>query len=372
MADIASRSVTAPGMPWRAIGTALIMLALIVGVAAVYIGSHQTRLPAPFGPAANGLIPYDIDGDVYAGDPMSGTSRLILGDDPIDIEPAYSRDGTRIAFERLVDPKNQDLFRFFVMNADGSDVHMVTREPLARPPWWDWTPTGDIIASTSNEVTHDIVVFDADGLEAPKVLTHGIDVGAPVYRPPSSQEILFDGKVGNKAGIFVMNADGTGLRALIEPVTSGNLERTLNEPRYAPDGSTIAFQQWDDARSRMRLYLMEADGANRREIAADPRMVFTGWPVWSNDGSRIAFVRNDSWEAAPVLAVLDVAEGTIVQTGPPLPDGGSRFEWAPDDSSILLSWDDGSKQMLLDPAGGRERALPWAGAAYPAWQRVAP
>lgn len=370
MADITRSRAFAPAPPWRLLAVVLLTIALIVG-AVLVVGSQQ-RLPEPFGRAANGSIPYDVDGDVYVGDPITGTTRLILGGDTADIEPAFSRDGTRIAFERLVDPNNENLFRIYVMNADGSNVHLVTPESMASPPWWDWTPTGDIIASTSEEVVKDVVVFDADGVDAPKVLTRGIDVGAPVYRPPSSDEILFNGKVGDKAGLYVMNADGTGLHTLIAPATSTNLERTLCEPRYSPDGSTIVFQQWDDATSRMRLYLMDADGTNRREIAADPRMVFTGWPVWSNDGSRIAIVRTHSWDVTPVLAVLDVATGRIVQTGPPLPDGGSRFEWAPDDSSILLSWDDGSKQMLLDPAGGPARELPWAGAAYPAWQRIAP
>ena len=107
-------------------------------------------------------------------------------------------------------------------------------------------------------------------------------------------------------------------------------------------------------------------------MAADPTMVFTGWPVWSNDGSRIAFVRTPSWDIQPDLTVLDIATGRIIRTGPELPAGGSRFEWAPDDSSILLSWDDGSKQVLVDPAGGAWTELPWQGAAYPAWQRLAP
>ena len=76
MADIASRPAFAPRLPWRAIGVALIVIALIVGAAVAFVGSRQTKVPAPFGPAANGLIPYTSAGDIYLGDPVAGTNRL--------------------------------------------------------------------------------------------------------------------------------------------------------------------------------------------------------------------------------------------------------------------------------------------------------
>ena len=70
MAEITSRSAFAPRLPWRTIAVALVILALLVGAALVYVGTQQTRLPAPFGPAANGLIPYASNGDIYVGDPV--------------------------------------------------------------------------------------------------------------------------------------------------------------------------------------------------------------------------------------------------------------------------------------------------------------
>jgi Tol biopolymer transport system component len=373
MADITRERVLAPAPPWRLVAVALLTIALVIG-ALVVAGSQQRRLPAPFGRAANGVISYASNGDLYLGDPLTGESRLVLGGDTYDIEPAFSRDGTRIAFLRLLDPGNDRVFRIMAMDADGSNVHVVTPEPVESPNWWDWTPAGDIIVATGpTSPTRGIILYEGAGVASPRTLLDGMTVDAPVYRPPHSRELLFRGLTLNEAGIYVMNADGSGLRALIPPATSENLGVTLMEPRYSPDGQQIAFHEWDAATETMRLYVMNADGTGRRELGARPGIWFTGWPVWSNDGTRIAATHAPRGAAgAGPWVVIDVRTDTVVRTGPPAPESGSRIEWAPDDSSILMSWDNGSKQVLLDPTGGPAVELPWKAASYPSWQRVAP
>ena len=53
------------------------LIALLVAAALAYVGS-QRRVPAPFGPARNGLIPYASNGDIYLGDPITGQTRLLV------------------------------------------------------------------------------------------------------------------------------------------------------------------------------------------------------------------------------------------------------------------------------------------------------
>ncbi len=375
MADITQERAYTPRAPWRMIAVALLVLALIVGVLLV-AGSQQRRLPAPFGPAANGVIPYAINGDIYVGDPVTGQSRLILGGDTTDVEPVFSRDGTQIAFQRQPDIGNGSFFRIMAMNADGTNVHAITPDPLASPNWWDWTPTGDIVASTSDQAIADVVTYDGAGIDPPKTLTSGIDVDVPVFRPPTGNEILFRGQVLDKVGLYVMNADGSDLHPLIPPATSGNLQYTLREPRYSPDGSQIAFPESDDATGTMRLYVMNADGTGRRELGADPNYWLTAWPIWSNDGTRIAVQRlrrtDPGVDMSAPYAIIDVKTGKVTETGPT--PGCCRIDWAPDDSSILLLPESNgtrSNAMLLDPKGGPAKPLPWTDASYPNWQRIA-
>jgi hypothetical protein len=52
------------------------------------------------------------------------------------------------------------------------------------------------------------------------------------------------------------------------------------------------------------------------------------------------------------------------------------YEWAPDDTTILVKPFDLSGQplppLLWDPQTGSTRAAPWDTISDPAWQRVAP
>jgi hypothetical protein len=101
MSALSQRMAAAPHVSWRALAVlALLVLALVS--AALYAGSQQRRLPAPFGPADNGLIPYVLHGDLFAGDPITGDSRLLVGGPEGDALPQFSPDGTRLAFIRDV------------------------------------------------------------------------------------------------------------------------------------------------------------------------------------------------------------------------------------------------------------------------------
>ena len=156
MADITTRQAIAPRAPFRAIGVMLVILALIVAAALVYVGSHQTRLPAPFGPAANGLIPYVSNGNLYVGDPATGSTRLVV-DAPQDIGvPQFSPDGTRVAFLQTAKAAGRDPVDVYVVNADGSGLRRIT--PSALPDWRfvSWAPDGqDIAVSHPTEYSGD-------------------------------------------------------------------------------------------------------------------------------------------------------------------------------------------------------------------------
>ena len=71
---ITARFAASPRIPWRAVGLAALLL-IAFAAAAVYIGSQQHRVPPPFGPAANGQIPFIRNGNIYLGDPVTGETR---------------------------------------------------------------------------------------------------------------------------------------------------------------------------------------------------------------------------------------------------------------------------------------------------------
>ena len=77
MSVITFGRVTLRPVPWRTVGLLVVLALLLAVAAAVYVGS-QRRVPAPFGPAANGLVAYSKDGDIFTVDPTTGLRRAIV------------------------------------------------------------------------------------------------------------------------------------------------------------------------------------------------------------------------------------------------------------------------------------------------------
>ena len=101
MADFAGRLSAPVRFPIRSLAVALVVVALIVAGALIYIGSRP-RLPAPFGPAANGLVAYSQGSSLYGIDDATGASHvLIMGAAQNGFGWwAFSPDGTKLAYGR--------------------------------------------------------------------------------------------------------------------------------------------------------------------------------------------------------------------------------------------------------------------------------
>ena len=65
-------------VPWRTVGV-LALLLLALAVAIVVVGSRTRQVNPFFGPAANGSIIYDLEGDIYVTDALGAPGRLLIG-----------------------------------------------------------------------------------------------------------------------------------------------------------------------------------------------------------------------------------------------------------------------------------------------------
>jgi hypothetical protein len=137
------------------------------------------------------------------------------GPDPSETtlwQPTFSPDGRKIAY---VDGMGDWGNGLRVMNADGSHVR---------------------------------VLLDSDGK-----LSDGIGSHSLAWSPDGSR-LAFNGP----GGIWVIGADGSGLRKLIPG--GGN-------PSWSPDGSSIAYQSYDGSGGFGPLRIADADGGNVQEFA---------------------------------------------------------------------------------------------------------
>jgi dipeptidyl aminopeptidase/acylaminoacyl peptidase len=106
------------------------------------------------------------------------------------------------------------------------------------------------------------------------------------------------------------------------------------QPAISPDGARIVYSlarvDRDADETRRRLWMAYPDGRDPHPLTAGPD---DSTPVWSPDGSRVAFVRDG--DGPPQLWLLTVATGGLARlTG--LPFGAGRPTWSPDGRRIAF------------------------------------
>jgi signal peptidase I len=153
--EITTTRVPASRVPWRQLGVLALIAILLAAMLAVYIGSHQQRLPPPFGVAGNGLVAYAQKGDIFTVDPVTGVSTPIVTGKPYDSDPRFSRDGTRVVFTR----NEGGSIRLFASGTDGAAVTPITPGPVnltgsrQGEPWdqYQFAPDGRSVVVASIE-----------------------------------------------------------------------------------------------------------------------------------------------------------------------------------------------------------------------------
>jgi Tol biopolymer transport system component len=112
-----------------------------------------------------------------------------------------------------------------------------------------------------------------------------VDDFAPVWSP-DGRTIAFTR--GNNSGteIYVINADGTDERQLTKVRNPRKYEFVYTgSPVWSPDGRRIACTS--NRTGSFQIYVMSADSSNQRRLTQDK--LDDADPAWSPDGSRIAF-----------------------------------------------------------------------------------
>lgn len=152
-------------------------------------------------------------------------------------------------------------------------------------------------------------------------------VAASLAAVPEEKERLIlvsDGGVPDQAAIWVVDLDGANVSNL-----TGGLGRRAFDPKWSPDGFSIAFS------SDGEIWSMDADGSNARYLTGKPAgNAF--YPEWSPDGSMIAFTMSSS------LWIMDRNGGGAHR----LADGiFLESVWSPDGSRIAYEVRTGMNTM---------------------------
>jgi dipeptidyl aminopeptidase/acylaminoacyl peptidase len=372
MTTTASFRATTGSLPWRALGLlALLLLAMLVGV--LFIGAGQHRLPAPFGLADTGLVAYSSEGDIFVVDPATNQRHTIVADPGLDLNPQWSRDGTKIVFSR-VDGTSATLF---TVRADGTGLRQITPPGILirtdpTSPDYAFSPDGRSVLYLTGST---VQIAHTDGSAVDSIEAPGLGLFEAAWRPPDGSQIA---ALGSGGGVYVIDVASRAVQTVVAP----DLRADAGGVVWSPDGSQLAYNRWHQApvfTVRGRI----VDLATGQERLADPNADDHFWdalPTWSNDGRRLVLLRGYADGYSTVTAVIVPADGSpstpdVEVPIPAIQECCATIEWAPDDSSILLTPVDASTrpqlQRLLDPHTGAITAAPWNTASDPAWQRVA-
>ena len=217
-------------------------------------------------------------------------------------------------------------------------VHPLVVEPVV---------TGRLLFMSERDGDSELFIMNADGTGVRPLTVNENDDWSGKFSPDGSQ-VAFDGSHDPDVDIFVINVDGTGFKKL----TDNESEDAF--PAWSPDGGKIAFQS--DRTGVSEIFVMNANGSEIKQIT-DLGVGNWAVPDWSPDGKRIAFSGIMDGDAEIYLINSDGSDLRQITINDGISDCWPK--WSPDGSTLLFESDrDGDWEIFsMDVDGGNEKQL---------------
>jgi len=290
---------------------------------------------------------------------------------------------SRIAFSSDRD----ETVHIYTMNPDGTDNRSTSDDPEILDGLPAWSPDGKEIAFTSNQADdYDIWVMNEDGSNRLRLTDTKGEDSWPRWSPDGSK-IAFVGERGDAEGhksfeIFIMDPNGENIRNLTcseeHEVQSGaehahsHAVRWDSCPTFSPDGRKILFASNRDDATRPILYIMDTDGSNQQKF---------GWPFeidgtdadWSPVTNKIVFCRGSA--ARGEIWVMDGGSPFPLLTAKKITDNidnNCNPVWSPDGTQIAFVSDTyGNDDIFIMNADGtsvRRLTYEKSNERHPSWR----
>jgi serine/threonine protein kinase/Tol biopolymer transport system component len=300
--------------------------------------------------------------------PVLGGSPRRIADIRTGFTAAASRRGNEIVYVQ-----GTSLYRAKI---DGSEVRKIVSIPSATILSWPrWSPDGTRVRFSVYIETNGTSLWEvsADGKNPhPLLVGWNIPPGECCGTwTPDGRYFLFQSDRGGIENVYAIREENSFLRSASHqpvPLTTGPTSATT--PALSPDGRKIfvatallqgELVRYDSASHQFSRYLSgmsamalnfsrdgkwvtyatypegilwrsKVDGSDRLQLTFPP--MYVHMPMWSPDGTRIAFMALEPGKAWSIYVVL--TEGGPAEQPVPGDDRGADPTWSPDGNSLLF------------------------------------
>jgi len=267
-------------------------------------------------PGKNGRIAFVQFPDIFTMNPDGSDVRQLtnLGPDRFAFWESWSPDGKQIVFN---ESSSADFrYELWLMNADGSNQHVLLAEPDFHNEGPSFTPDGSAVIFTRCrlDVPDTCSLYQIDvtggGLTAITNFELGITEWRPKYSTNGSLEFQGVGLDGIVCAIYLGGDSLSGQRRITPAALWAHM------PDWSPDGKKIAFSthcSGDSNLQNQEIWVVNAEKRSLNRLTKNGDDYFAGphdfSPSWSPQGDALVFER-DAPDFSSSSIVIMKADGS--------------------------------------------------------------